>query len=176
MRGQHWCLGLNSSEPPLLLGLNDDYLFLVSRLQTSWTAMLLLLTRSQNEKSSLWTHKASFSWCRSESRTSCNISMWWYILHILSICLIRRNTPNYYEIMSGYNTENNILSHTEFCFWIFFPFSARETKKALFRKINFFSSSSHYHWAQIHSYICNISIYWHIKRSFLQKWKKLRNK
>lgn len=39
---------------------------IVSRLQTSWTAMLLLSTRNQREKCSLWTLKASSSWCRSK--------------------------------------------------------------------------------------------------------------
>lgn len=47
---------------------------LVSRLQTFWTAMLQLLTRNLREKSSLWTHKASSSWCRSELRTLLCIS------------------------------------------------------------------------------------------------------
>lgn len=42
---------------------------LVSRLQTFWTVMPLLLTRNLRERSSLWTHKASSSWCRSELRT-----------------------------------------------------------------------------------------------------------
>lgn len=44
---------------------------LVPRLQTSWTAMLLHSTRSRREKSSSWTHKALFSWCRSERRLLC---------------------------------------------------------------------------------------------------------
>lgn len=47
---------------------------LVSRLQTFWTAMPQLLTRNPREKSSLWTHKALSSWCRSELRTVLCIS------------------------------------------------------------------------------------------------------
>lgn len=40
-----------------------------SRLQTSWTVTLPRSTRSQREKCSSWTHKALFSWCRSEPHT-----------------------------------------------------------------------------------------------------------
>lgn len=59
-----------SSATVIIVGIKYSLCYLsCSRLQTSWTAMLLHSTRSQREKCSSWTHKALFSWCRSEPHT-----------------------------------------------------------------------------------------------------------
>lgn len=67
---------------------------LLFRLQTSSTATLPLWTRNPRGKSSSWTHKASCSWCRSESdllsvTSPTDFSSWWSQL-VYFVCHTRK--------------------------------------------------------------------------------------